>query len=96
MVGFYNPNIDFEEDKEINNKNKTNINNNNDNKDADKTTLIIIFSILGSVFVALLMFLSFYFGMKIKEGRKKRANELKEDNYEYYQEESKDENKLIN
>ena len=96
MVGFYNPNIDFEEDKEINNENKTNINNNNDNKDADKTTLIIIFSILGSVFVALLMFLSFYFGMKIKEGRKKRANELKEDNYEYYQEESKDENKLIN
>ena len=42
------------------------------------------------------MFLSFYYGMKLKEGRKKRANELKEDNYEYFPESDKENNKLFN
>ena len=90
MLGFYNPNFNYEEGKEIIEE------NNNYKKSNNKTILIIIISISGSLVVALLMFLSFYFGMKIKKERKKRANELKEDNYEYFPEESKEDNKLIN
>ena len=70
MIGFYNPYFDFEKEEEINGNNNVEENNNN-------TWKIIIFCVLGFIILALLMFLSFYFGMKIKEGRKKRANELK-------------------
>ena len=89
MIGFYNPNFDYEVEEEINGGNNTEDNNN-------YTWKIIIFCILGFVFLALLMFLSFYFGMKLKEGRKKRANELKDDNYEYFPPEAeKEQNQLF-
>ena len=42
------------------------------------------------------MILSFYFGMKLKAKRKLRANELKEDNYEYFPESEQEDNKIIN
>ena len=90
MLGFYNPNFDFVEEKEIQENSDK---NKNENKDI---TSIIIFSVLGSILVVLLMFLSFYLGMKIKEGRKKRANELKEDNYDYFPDTKNEENKLFN
>ena len=57
---------------------------------------IVIISISCLILLALLMLLSFYYGMKLKEGRKKRANELKEDNYEYFPESDKENNKIIN
>ena len=88
MLGFYNPNYDYEEEKEIN------VDNNNKDEGDNNIWKIIIFIVLGCIFIGLLMLLSFYLGMKIKEGRKKRANELKEDNYEYFPE--KEENKLFN
>ena len=100
MLGFYNPNYNYKESKEIidndndneSNNQKYNKNNNNNN---DYKTIIIV-SILAFIFIILLMFISFYFGMKLKEGRKKRANELKEENYEYFPESAETQNKLIN
>jgi len=90
ILGLYNPKYDYDVEEEINSGNNGKENNNN-------TWKIIIFCILGFVFLALLMFLSFYLGMKIKEGRKKRANELKDDNYEYFPPEAeKEQNQLFN
>ena len=43
-----------------------------------------------------LLILSFYIGMKVKERRKKRANELKDDNYEYLSDSNKDINQIKN
>ena len=112
MLGFYNPHYDYKENKEIidndsnkeyndNNEGNSHQNENKNNKDNNNSsnnyTLIIIFIILGVIFVALLMFISFYIGMKIKEKRKIRANELKEDIYDYSPESESTENKnLIN
>ena len=62
----------------------------------NKTILIILLSIFGIIFIALLMIISFYFGKRLREKRRKRANELKEDNYEYFPESEKENNKLIN
>ena len=87
IVGFY---------KKIFNNNNSQEKNEDDNKEGNKTFLIILFCIIGGILVILLMFLSFYYGMKLKEGRKKRANELKEDNYEYFPESDKENNKLFN
>ena len=84
MLGFYNPNLDYEEEEEITSKN-------------DKKFIFIIgFIIIGFIFFFCLMFLSFYLGMQIKKRRKKRANELNEDNYEYLPEEANEKNKIIN
>ena len=41
-------------------------------------------------------FASFKLGMKLKERRKKRANELKEDDYEYFAGNNQEDNKIIN
>ena len=43
-----------------------------------------------------LLFLAYYIGMKMKEQRKKRANELKDDNYEYISDDNKDINQIEN
>ena len=88
MLGFYNPNYDYEEEKEIN------VENNKKDEGDNNIWKITIFIVLGLIFLGLLMFICFYMGMKFKEGRKKRANELKEDNYEYFPEQK--ENKLFN
>ena len=37
-----------------------------------------------------LIILAYFIGMKVKEGRKKRANELKDDSYEYISDDNKD------
>ena len=58
-----------------------------------KTILIRIGEIL---FVVGLVFLGYYIGMKVKEGRKKRANELKDDCYEYISDNKKDINENEN
>ena len=79
LVGLYNPYLpidkaELEEIKEINNNIK-----NEDNNKIKKSIYIILLII----FIIGLSILTFYMGMKIKEERKKRANELKDDNYEY-------------
>ena len=87
IVGFYDK--IFPDEK----NNEETIENNNESNNTMKIILIIICCL---ILIALLMFLSFYYGMKLKEGRKKRANELKEDNYEYFPESDKENNKIIN
>ena len=87
IVGFYNKIFHIEN---INEEDVT------DDKKNNQIKWIILLSILGLILLVLLMYLSFYYGMKLKEGRKKRANELKEDNYEYFPEFEKEDNKLIN
>ena len=100
ILGFYNPNYDFEEDKEIkdeeSNEKKEGNNENQNNNSSSNIALIIIFVVCGLILVAFLMFISFYYGLKIRDGRKKRANELKEDNYEYFPQSTNDQNKLYN
>ena len=89
IVGFYNKILTEEKDNQIEEKNEV-IQKNN------KTIMIILISIFGVIFIILLMFISFYFGKRLREKRRKRANELKEDNYEYFPESEKENNKLIN
>lgn len=90
IVGFYNKILTEEKNNQIEEKNKVIQENNN------KTIMIILISIFGVIFITLLMIISFYFGKRLREKRRKRANELKEDNYEYFPESEKDNNKLIN
>lgn len=87
IVGFYDK--IFPDEK----NNEEKIENSNESNNTVKIIFIIISCL---ILIALLMFLSFYYGMKLKEGRKKRANELKEDNYEYFPESDKENNKIIN
>ena len=82
IVGFYNK--IFKEE------------NSGNNPDNNKTITNIFLIIAIAIILILLMILSFYCGMKLKAGRKKRANELKEDNYEYFPELDKENNKIIN
>ena len=44
----------------------------------------------------ILIILAYFIGMKVKEGRKKRANELKDDCYEYISDNKKDINETNN
>ena len=67
-------------------KNKNNNLRTNDNKK-------IIFEIFFCIF---LFFVAYYIGKKINEQRKKRANELNDDNYEYILENNKLNNKDVN
>ena len=90
IVGFYSK--IFSDENQVEDDKVDNI----DTQTKNKTSLLIVFIILGVIFVAILMILSFYFGMKLKEKRKLRANELKEDNYEYFPESEQEDNKIIN
>ena len=63
----------FTNDKQYEDNN--NINNSINNK--------IIKYLIESIFIIIIFIIAFYLGMKIKESRKKRANELKDDDFEY-------------
>ena len=97
MLGFY---LEKEEDEKIHNKeiNKNNITNNNQKEYSDinnNTKKKKIFIIIGVVIIGIGLLLGAYFiGMKVKEGRKKRANELMDDSYEYIPENKKDINEI--
>ena len=66
---------------------KDNYESNNINNSGVKNILIKI----GEILIGIgLLFLAYYIGMKVKEGRKKRANELKDDFYEYISDDKKD------
>ena len=59
-------------------------------KDNNSKIKNILVKIAEVMVVILLIFLAYYIGIKVKEGRKKRANELKDDSYEYISEDNKD------
>lgn len=76
IIFFYNPNLSKEETtkrKKDNERNYINI----------KKIIFIIITVI--IFVGLLI-LAFFIGKKMSVERKKRANELKDDNYEYFPE----------
>ena len=95
-IGFYS--------NEIINKTKNNINNDINNKDNTKENKEInanknnnnsnvknILIKIGEIIVVIILLIAAYFiGIKVKEGRKKRANELKDDCYEYISDNKKD------
>ena len=59
-------------------------------KDSNSKVKNILIKIAEVMIVILLIFLAYYIGIKVKEGRKKRANELKDDSYEYISDDNKD------
>ena len=81
ILGFYNPamprikNTDYL--KSIQDEQNKNVNN---SKNKKKIILIIIISIIS---VLVLAAISYFLGKKLNENRKKRANELKDEDFEY-------------
>jgi hypothetical protein len=75
-IGFYNDKIDE-------NKNKPNSNSTEGNTDKNNPSLRLIIEIIIIVILVGLIIVSYFVGKKINEKRKKRANELANDNYEY-------------
>ena len=73
-----------DETKINNTKNKDYINeeNNKENKDFNYMKTFIKYCI-EIMLICIIIMIAFYSGMKIKESRKKRANELKDDDYDY-------------
>lgn len=91
-IGFYNNylNIDIEEDNE-NNKNQNHTDITTNKTDTNKYLRIIIEIVVCLV----LIIIAFFVGKKINEQRKKRANELSDDNYEYIFENNRDVNNKV-
>ena len=93
-IGFYKFK-NFEYQSENNNKSNDNIDNigNSEGKNVKKTLLIA----LGILIILILIIISFFLGKYFNKQRKKRANELKDEDFEYIEENFKgDGNKLIN
>ena len=90
-IGFY---LDK---KEINKKNNITKGIISDNHSSNNSKMKIVLIRTGEILIVLgLIFLAYYIGMKVKEGRKKRANELKDDCYEYISDDKKDINEMEN
>ena len=86
-IGIYDQNIQIEEDEE---KGQNDGDNHKDKKKDPNKNLSSTLKILTIIFIVIILIISAYFiGKKVNEGRKKRANELNDDNYEYYSKEEK-------
>ena len=73
VIAFYNPSLPID---------KNELSNDTENGNSNyKKIIFIVFLLI--IFFGLL-YLSFYLGMKIKKEKKKRANELDDDDYEYF------------
>ena len=82
--------------KILDNMNKNNnMNNNNKNMNNNRNNNILKYFI-EIIIVIVIAFIAYYIGVTIREKRKKRANELKDENYEYMPEQNKDINKINN
>ena len=93
IIGYYDKKITLNNIEKNNQKNKINNISKNDtnddynkNKVENKNSLKSMIQIL--IFFIIVIF-AFYLGMKIKESRRKRANELKDDDFEYLQHDNK-------
>ena len=76
-IGFYNPNAMKNKRSNITNTEPSKININLHQYSARKIILEILV-------ISILLVIAYLIGKKINEHRKKRANELKDDNYEYF------------
>ena len=96
-IGFYSDNeligkkVNKTKNKEINNTkildddiNKNSINDNN------KSMNKILKYFIDIIIIIIIALLAYYIGVTVREKRKKRANELKDENYEYMPERNKD------
>ena len=96
-IGFY-LNKDVNGKKSNNTKNNDKINSTDDddvkenNTNDNKSTNKILKYTLEIIVVIIIAVLAYYIGVIVSQKRKKRANELKDENYEYMPEE----NKIIN
>ena len=85
-IGFYNENL-----KE---KNATNdIETNNDENTNNNSYMRIVIEVVVAIILVGLIFVAFIIGQKINNQRKKRANEMQDDNFEYF---AKDNNNAEN
>jgi len=84
IIGYYDKKIRLNLKNKINDivKNDTNDDSNKNNVDKFKNNIKYMVQIL--LFCIFIIF-AFYLGKKIKESRRKRANELKDDDFEYLQ-----------
>jgi len=85
-IGFYRTK-NFEDEEEEKEGDKNNPNNNKETENSGSKAWIYVLQIL---FVIILIIIAVFVGMLIKKQRKKRANELKDDDYDYFQEDKKD------
>ena len=96
-IGFY-LNEEANNKKENNTKNNDKINDtdnddvNKNNSNDNKSMNTILKYFIEIIIVIVIALVAYYIGVTVNEKRKKRANELKDDNYEYMPEE----NKIIN
>ena len=93
-IGFYKFK-NFEYQSDYNNKSNDNIDkiDNSEGKNIKKTLLIAF----GILIILILIIISFFLGKFFNKQRKKRANELKDEDFEYIEENFKEDgNKLIN
>jgi len=76
-----------------NNENNENNEESKENKDFNYMKTFIKYFI-EIILICIIIVIAFYAGMKIKESRRKRANELKDDDFEYLSHNSKNINKI--
>ena len=81
-----NKTTDIEETISVENKTNNKNMTENKNENMNKVLKYIIEIIIGIG----LLFIAYYIGVRVRERRRKRANELKDDNYEYIPEKNKD------
>ena len=80
-IGLYDQNINITQKDSDSEKKETDGDNKNENNGNNKRN--IWFIILEVVAIIILIVIAFFLGKKINENRKKRANELNDDNYDY-------------
>ena len=85
-IGFYNDKIKDGANKKNDTNNEIDLNNNSNIRLYIEISVIII--------LVLLIIAAFVVGKKMNDKRKKRANELNDDNYEYFSKDNKGENDL--
>ena len=93
MLGFYlDKKIIIEPKLNETNDIINDVNKSDNNKNSNLKNILIR---IGEICIGIgLIILAYFIGMKVKEGRKKRANELKDDCYEYISDDKKDINEI--
>ena len=97
-IGFYlykkKSNNEIDKTNIVDKKNDTN--NNFEEMQNNKNINKILKIIIEIIIIIILLFIAYYIGVTVRERRRKRANELKDDNYEYIPEKNKDINQITN
>ena len=92
--GNYRQINNIKSNNKIDKKNLDNMNKNNNNKNSMNNNILKY--LIEIIIIIVIAFIAYYIGVTIREKRKKRANELKDENYEYIPEYNKDINEINN